>query len=345
MLLPSTAQPSASLVLLKAAGLGLLLGAAALLSVGGRTLAVTGDSGPWLIAWSVAGALVLFVGLCPFCLPVSAKIRAPLWLASGVVTAAVLSRHAIEGLTGAAEWTPWSTIVVGPMDMADLTLTGLLLPVLALASLGGDWARGNTRLAAAGALSAAGVVGVVALSVDQCLASVDIPVVAGVDWSPFLVVLSMAWIAVLVRLGTSHKGRGLGTLQRLVGLVAMSGVLVLGSRWFLSVHGESRLLRAGELLLVWPGAQAFGASGGPIGAGAEGVICLLAVVVVVVYTARVAARALPGLGGVVLPLVGLVVSGIVVAVPLAVLVPTAAVLGWLAVVVGAEAGMESRPDE
>jgi len=333
---PSKLLVSGVLSILKPVCLGLLLGAGALLAVGGRSLTAAGHSSPWLFAWLLAGLVVFSVGLRRSALPVPSVLRGSLWLAAGVAGAALLGRHFIEGLTRSAAEVPWSIAVLASVDLADLAFLLVFVTSLALLALDEPWQVGSRGLDVVVSLVGLALLTLVALSLQASRPRSVAVDDAGLSLPLLVVALSLAWIGAMVGPDPREPGPVPFAIRRISGLLASSAVMVAGSRWLLLVHGDSRLLRADGLFLARPGTEVFGFWGDRMGAGLEGIVCLLAAVVVVVHTSRLAARSLPRLTGAVLPLAGLCAAVMAAVVPLVILVPVAGVSGWLALVVGVE---------
>ena len=313
------------------------LGLAASLPLAPLTWSAAEPAGHLLLVWPAVGLLSLLASQ-RWRLP---SVRGPLpglaWLAAGAAGSAVLGRRATDALMVCAAELPISSPVALGFDLGDALLVLGLLVV-------------TTPFALRGALRAPRP-GLAILAVAAVVA-VAVPVLGGGGRTPSLPQLTdpggavallptaaaLAWCGLLVGPGALALDPRRRLLHRLAppALLAVlaggSGLLLLQRFGGASLDGDAVLARAGS--------RAFGAYGDRIGAGLETVALLLLLSVLLVLSVRLASRSLPRLGGWALPLVALAAVVLQSRLAFDVLVPLAAISGWLALLLG---GDRARP--
>jgi len=331
-----------SLSSLRAAAAGAVLATslafAVVLSLGERYLLDRSEPVWMLASWLTAGLALLAV--LRRAIPRGpAELSGPLCWIAGLLGAAIFGRHALESLSIAAAELPISMSVLGPFDLGDLILWCLML----LAVEAGGGRRSNRspgiRLGIALLVLLLPTLALLVLQVDSArmsFAQLDpwracgdcgdrLPGLAGIS-------LALAWTLALV---DCAKERAAGRLGIATWLPPIFGclLLIVLPWWLMSGHAGSALYRVEGSFFARPAGYVFGLYGVRVGAGMETLVSLGGILGLLVFSARW--PLMTKLLGAWERFVAVSLSALAAALlPLTSLLTLAALVGWLAVVVG-----------
>jgi hypothetical protein len=314
---------------------------AVVLSVSQRTVAMAGHGSVWMAACWLGAALAL-LAILRRTLPIApVMVSAPLWWIAGVLAAAVLGRHALDSLSIAAAELPITSQVVGSVDLGDLLLWALMLVAIQASAGSRSARRPGPRLGIALVVMLLPAVVLLAMNFETSRMRVSLlePMWTGAPWRS---AAALSWVLAVV---TCEKERAAGRLGLATWLPPLVGcaLLVALPWWLLASHGGAGLSRVDGAFFLHSGGRVFGYYGGRVGAGIETLVTLAGIVGLLVFSARwpLVAR----LFGAWERLVAISLSALAAAlVPLPDLFMLAALIGWIAVIMGLpprrEAGWE-----
>jgi hypothetical protein len=258
-------------------------------------------------------------------------ISAPVWWIAGVLAAAVLGRHALDSLSIAAAELPMTTQLIGPVDLGDLLLWALMLVAIQASAVSRSDRRPGPGLGIALVVMLVPAVVLILMNFEPSRMRVSLlePMWTDVPWRS---AAALSWVLAVV---TCEKERAAARLGLATWFPPLVGCVLLIALpwWLLASHGAAGLSRVDGAFFLHSGGRVFGYYGGRVGAGIETLVTLAGVVGLLVFSARwsVASRLL----GAWERLVAISLSALAAALlPLPNLFILAALIGWIAVIMG-----------
>ena len=319
--------------------LALSLAAAVVLALSQRALLFSGHGSVWMASCWIGSGLALLAVVRRALPSAPSRLSAPIWWVAGILGAAVLSRHVLDSLSIAAAEMPATMPVVGPFDLGDLVLWGVLL--LAITASAGLRSGGRPGLRLGIALIALALPALLLVGMNFDLSRMRTSLLEpNWDGAPGKTAAALSWVLALVTCSKERAARRLGMATWLPPLVGCA-VLVLLPFWLLATHGGAGLARVDGSFLLLPGARVFGMYGGRVGAGIEAAITLGGLVGLLAFSARwsLASRLLGSLESVVAVSCCALAAALV---PLPHLIMLAALVGWIAVIMGLPPRQQAR---
>ncbi|MEE2827585.1 MAG: hypothetical protein VX498_00235, partial [Myxococcota bacterium] len=208
-----------------------LLGSGLFLASASISRQAAGNHGAWLGAWAAVSAVVLLAVLrqrLPSLPILGSWCAPPLWLAAGLLGAALLGKQAVEGLSLAAADLALSSSRLPGLDLAECLLLGSLLVLLLPSLLLGRLSVGLLPLRLLSLLGLALLlVGAVSAALRGSFASVPNPSLPEMDRRMILSLAALSWSVPALAAGFDWSGRVRLKRALVIGLGGALSMLLL----------------------------------------------------------------------------------------------------------------------